>query len=224
MFSPLQIQVLKELDIDLWLNAKQGTTPVESSNSVPLTMTHNAASGPEPEAGFERDQKQRVGYRTDSDVQGMQDVHFELLCARNSCLVAVAEQVTAADRKFLSSLLRVTDLGNKAESIEFRWPQLRSGNSDLSAARKAFSAFADVQLRDLNRPLLLVFGSQVQELLTTDPNPGQVFGVRWHQINCICAPELSEMRRHAALKRELWIQLSKLEPSAWHHMSTGDHS
>jgi len=206
-YTALQIQVLSELEIDLWIKR---SSPADSSPVSESIKSHPIDPVPEvvstvPVAGLPID-------------VSAQAVEFDLVCMRNSHLLLVAQMHSESDEHLLGSFIRVSDTLTRGEKFVFKWPQLEA-NSGIGAARKAFLAFTSVQASSLETPVLVIFGREVTSLLSTNiPDqeegaPQALTTFEWNGFSCITVPEVESLRLQWQLKRELCLKLVKLCPA-----------
>jgi len=205
-FTPLQVQVLNELGVELWITRPGVDDLSPVSGSLQLSAV-------EPETKV-----MPVVADTNPHNEGeASPVAFDLVCMRNSHLLLVAQTSRASDESLLGSLIRISDTVAKGEKFIFKWPQLDS-NSGIDAARKAFMAFTSVQANTLKNPVLVVFGREVASLLSENAlepvmsEPEKLSSFGWNGFSCIAVSELESLRSHWQLKRDLCLQLTKLHP------------
>ncbi len=210
-FTALQVQVLDELGIDLWLSR------ASEKSQQPLPPRNRTSLEPEPVS-------KHLPVTTGSVPQVLQApgatpdyVAYDLLCMRNSQLLVVAQIHSASDEALLGSLMQVSVPGNPGQNFAFNWPQPNS-SPGLDAARKAFLAFTSVQASKIETPVLVIFGNSISLLLSDSLSTSKdgvaptISSFDWNGFRCVLVPDVESMRMHWQLKRDLCTHLTHLLP------------
>ena len=233
-FSALQVQVLNELGIDLWItrpdesaqNSLAAASPKPENSPAFVSAPVSAPIGVSPNVDPPVEQVEKVAYveRIEQVEQVLHSdavadpVEYDLTCMRNSQLLVVAQTSGEPDDALLGSLLQVSVPGNRGQKFAFNWPQPNS-SPGLDAARRAFLAFTSVQASKIESQVLVIFGRDISVLLSDSLSISKAEAepalscFDWNGFKCILIPEVDSLRVHWQLKRELCVHLMTLVPT-----------
>ena len=122
-------------------------------------------------------------------------VAFTIRCVRFGRVLALIDESLWRERRFFLDVARAMHGPGRAEreSRRFDWPQLRSADAGMDAARRAFRAYLETQVRDDTR--VLAAGPRVRELIGDDLD-GHIY--------------LNRALRGLTEKKSLWRRIQKL--------------
>lgn len=193
MLSPASLAYLDALGIDVWVRrellvsrspAADVAGTAESKADGPAERVPASSKPPGEPAG------EPVG-----EPAGEPAVAFTIRCVRFGRVLALIDESLWRERRFFLDVARAMHGPGRVEreSRRFDWPQLRSADAGMDAARRAFRAYLETQVRDDTR--VLAAGARVRELIGDDLD-GHIY--------------LDRALRGLTEKKSLWRRIQKL--------------
>ena len=175
---------LDALGIDVWVRRELLATRSRADED---------AGTPKPSADVTAEQvpaRKPVG-----EPVGEPAVAFTIRCVRFGRVLALIDESLWRERRFFLDVARAMHGPGSVEreSLRFDWPQLRSGDAGMEAARRAFRAYLEMQVREDTR--ILAAGARVRELIGGDLD-GHIY--------------LDRALRGLTEKKSLWRRIQKL--------------
>ncbi len=189
MLSPASLAYLDALGIDVWVRRE---LLVSRSPAADVAGTaESKADGPaERVPASSKPPGEPVG-----EPVGEPAVAFTIRCVRFGRVLALIDESLWRERRFFLDVARAMHGPGRVEreSRRFDWPQLRSADAGMDAARRAFRAYLETQVRDDTR--VLAAGARVRELIGDDLD-GHIY--------------LDRALRGLTEKKLLWRRIQKL--------------
>lgn len=148
---------LEALDIDVWVRRELLASRSREAESAPSVE-------PTTDPAVERETVDgSVG-----EPSGEPPVAFTIRCVRFGRVMALIDESLWPERRFFIDVARAMHGPGPVErrSLRFDWPQLRSADSGMDAAGRAFRAYLETQVVADTR--VLAAGARVRELVGTD--------------------------------------------------------
>ena len=148
---------LDALGIDVWVRRELLATRSRADED---------AGTPKPSA--DATVEQAPARKPGGEPAGGPAVEFTIRCVRFGRVLALIDESLWRERRFFLDVARAMHGPGRVEreSLRFDWPQLRSGDAGMDAARRAFRAYLETQVRDDTR--VLAAGARVRALIGND--------------------------------------------------------
>ena len=185
MLSPASLAYLDALGIDVWVRRE---LLVSRSPAADVAGTaESKADGPA--------ERVPASSKPPGEPAGEPAVAFTIRCVRFGRVLALIDESLWRERRFFLDVARAMHGPGRVEreSRRFDWPQLRSADAGMDAARRAFRAYLETQVRDDTR--VLAAGARVRELIGDDLD-GHIY--------------LDRALRGLTEKKSLWRRIQKL--------------
>ncbi len=161
MLPSASLAYLDALGIDVWV--RRELLAARTRADAGHTPKTDAATGRAPVG--EVAGRPAVAHAGEAPQPVGEAVAFTIRCVRFGRVLALIDAPLWQERRFFLDVARAMHGPGRVapESLRFDWPQLRSGDAGMEAARRAFRAYLETQVDGRTR--VLAAGARVRELI-----------------------------------------------------------